>query len=85
MQFTTFLTTAVILAMASSGLAACTYEQGNYSSVCNIGNNLFCGGMTGICSSGQTEDFDDTATKANEESCKGLTAGNGCTQTVRCC
>jgi hypothetical protein len=92
MQFTTFLATAVVLAMASSGLAACTYETGNYVNVCRTGNGLFCGTMigdgktpTGFCPEGKTEDFDATATKANKDACKGLQFGNSCTETVRCC
>ncbi|KAL1872398.1 hypothetical protein Daus18300_004368 [Diaporthe australafricana] len=83
MQLTTLL---VLATSAAAGLAqSCTYETANYLSVCQQGNNLFCSGNTNICTAGTTDTFDDTATKANEHSCAGLSRGDSCVQTVACC
>lgn len=73
--------TSILAAVAS---AATTYETANYLSVCQQGDNLFCTGNTNVCRAGTTDTFDDTATKANEDACKGLSRGDSCTQTVAC-
>ncbi|CZT03088.1 uncharacterized protein RAG0_09956 [Rhynchosporium agropyri] len=85
MQFSTFFTAAIILAVASTEAPKCKYAYGSYTATCKRGNNIFCGGMTGICGGGLKESFDDVATKANEASCGGIKPGTGCNQTVRCC
>ncbi|KAL2074055.1 hypothetical protein VTL71DRAFT_7833 [Oculimacula yallundae] len=90
MQFPTFITGTIVLLLASSaaaqsGARKCTYATGSYTATCKLGNNIFCGGMEGLCSGGKTESFDSVATKANEAACAGKSGGNGCTQTVRCC
>ncbi|PVH85732.1 hypothetical protein DL98DRAFT_650693 [Cadophora sp. DSE1049] len=77
MQFTNLLGSTVIVAMASSTMAQCTYETASYVSVCIQGVNLFCTGDTGICPRGKTESKDDVATKANEAACVGLERNNG--------
>ncbi|KAK1709984.1 hypothetical protein CaCOL14_011825 [Colletotrichum acutatum] len=82
MQFPTFAVLASIMVAGAS--AQTTYETANYLSVCQQGTNLFCTGNTGVCQKGKTDTFDAKATKANEDSCKGLKRGDGCTQTVAC-
>ncbi|WYZ38395.1 hypothetical protein EsH8_III_000309 [Colletotrichum jinshuiense] len=82
MQFPTFFVLGSIMAAVAS--AQTTYETANYLSVCQQGNNLFCTGNTGVCPRGKTDTFDDKATKANEDSCKGLKRGDSCVQTVAC-
>ncbi|KAG8162050.1 hypothetical protein KVR01_007815 [Diaporthe batatas] len=84
MQFPTLALLASIMAAAASA-QECSHEVANYVSVCTQGDNLFCSGNTNVCASGKTDSFDEAATKANEEACVGLSAGEGCTQTVACC
>jgi hypothetical protein len=88
MQFPTLALLASIMAAAVSAQesdSGCTYMTASYHSVCSTGENLFCSGNRWACPRGKTDTFDEVATKANEESCKGLTPGNGCTQTIACC
>lgn len=84
MQFPTLALLASIMAAAVSA-QECSYEYANYLSVCNRGDNLFCSGNINACPRGKTDTFDETATKANEEACVGLSAGDSCTQTIACC
>ncbi|PBP21014.1 hypothetical protein BUE80_DR008178 [Diplocarpon rosae] len=84
MQFTSFLTTVAVLAMASTGLAACTYEEASYLSSCTPGDKLYCSGNNAFCSKGLKPSFDKFAVQANEQACDGAAAGTGCTQTACC-
>lgn len=63
----------------------CTYATANYLSVCTKGNTLFCtGNDNNLCPAGSKEGYDAHANKANEDACKGLAAGQQCTQTKAC-
>lgn len=84
MQFPTLALLASIMA-ATVSAQECSYEYANYLSVCNQGDNLFCSGNINACPSGKTDTFDETATKANEDACVGLSAGDSCKQTIACC
>lgn len=86
--FTLFALAATTLAAPASNIdlapRACSYATGNYLSVCQQGDTLFCTGNVNICPAGSSEGFDATATAANEEACKGLSLGEGCVQTKAC-
>lgn len=84
MQFPTIALLASLMA-ASVSAHACSYEYANYLSVCKRGDNLFCSGNINACPRGKTDTFDENATKANEDACVGLNAGDGCKQTIACC
>ncbi|KAK2009014.1 hypothetical protein LZ32DRAFT_661620 [Colletotrichum eremochloae] len=43
---------------------------------CRQGQNLFCGADSDVCPPDQKDTFDAKATKANEDACKGLQAGD---------
>lgn len=97
MQLSLFTTVVTLLAgagMVHAGVAGnpagqqakrqCEYKRAGYLSRCTVGETLFCSGNTDVCGSGN-DDFDATATKANEDACAGQQETDSCIQTVMCC
>lgn len=75
---------------AGPGLAkrqadGCEYKEGSYHGSCMMGQNLFCTDGGPACANDKHGSFDETATRANEDSCLGHEEWQPCTHWQLCC